>query len=130
MFVTGRILMMPIYNDTVVLYIVSFLTLVKRTGAVRRSETTQTTMTALRQLLIVHTDRDRMGNTMTINLCKIASYKTDYIMIHQSVIIRYLFSNDASIMIQCEAPFPITISPSSNYGLSFNKFQLWTTYLL
>ena len=44
------------------------LTLVKRTGADRRRETTQTTITARRQLLIVQTERERIGNTMTINL--------------------------------------------------------------
>jgi len=41
---------------------------VKRTGAVNKSETIQTTRTALRQLLIVQTDRERIGNTITINL--------------------------------------------------------------
>ena len=44
------------------------LTLVKRTGAVSKSEMTQTTRTARRQLLIVQTDRERIGNTITMNL--------------------------------------------------------------
>lgn len=43
-------------------------TFVKRTGAVKMREIIHTTRTARRQLLMVHTERDRIGNTITMNL--------------------------------------------------------------
>lgn len=54
-----------------VFHVIVLLTLVSRIGAVSKRETIQTTITARRQLLIVQTDLDRMGNTMTINLCQV-----------------------------------------------------------
>ena len=46
------------------------LTLERRTGAVRSKETIHTAITARRQLDMVHSDRERIGNTMTTNLQK------------------------------------------------------------
>ena len=50
------------------------LTLERRTGAVRSNETIHTAITARRQLDMVHSDRERIGNTMTTNLQKKAQW--------------------------------------------------------
>jgi hypothetical protein len=44
------------------------LTFVRMMGVVRSRDSTQTSRIALLQLLIVHSDRDFIGNTITMNL--------------------------------------------------------------
>jgi hypothetical protein len=50
------------------------LTFVRMVGVVRSTDNSQTSRIALLQLLIVHRDRDFIGNTITMNLQQLLLY--------------------------------------------------------
>ena len=49
--------------------------MVQRTGAAKIMDSPQTTISDLRQLVMVHRDLDFMGNTMTMNLSVVTANK-------------------------------------------------------